>query len=131
MKRDMDLVRELLLTLESYPSEYGDVFSFKLGDREMAMEGRTDSEIMYHLELLRAHDLVECPGSQPMTGITFSGLTWAGHDFADSVRDSKIWHATKEGAEKAGGWTFDLLIALAKGLVKKKLEDHTGVKLPL
>lgn len=131
MKRDMDLVRELLLKLESYPSNYGDVFSFTLGDRDMAVEGRTDAEVMYHLELLRDRGLIECPGSQPMTGITFSGLTWAGHDFADSVRDSKIWHATKEGAEKAGGWTFDLLIALAKGLIKKKLEDHTGVVLPL
>jgi hypothetical protein len=131
MKRDMDLIRELLLNLESYPSQYGDFFSFALGDKGIAVKGRTDAEVMYHLELLRDRGLIECPGSQPMTGVTFSGLSWAGHDFVDSVRDPKIWHATKEGAEKAGGWTFDLVIALAKGLVKKKLEEHIGVTLPL
>jgi hypothetical protein len=131
MKRDMDLVRELLLKLEAFPAEYGDVFAFNLGDADVAVDGRTDAEVMYHLELLRERGLIDSPGSQPMTGVTFSGLTWQGHDFADSMRDSQIWLATKEGAEKAGGWTFDLVIALAKGLIKKKIEEHTGVQIPL
>ena len=36
---------------------------------------------------------------------------------------------TKEGAEAAGGFTVDLLKDLAKGLVKKQVEEWTGVKL--
>jgi hypothetical protein len=63
--------------------------------------------------------------------ITFAGLTWAGHDFLDSVRDSEIWRATKEGAQKAGGFSLELLAALAKGLIKKKIEQHTGIQLDL
>lgn len=58
-------------------------------------------------------------------------LTWQGHDFLDKVRDPEIWHATKEGAKKAGGFSLELLGALAKGFLKKKIEAHTGVDLDL
>jgi Hypothetical protein (DUF2513) len=54
-----------------------------------------------------------------------------GHDFLDSIRDPEIWRKTKEGAEAAKGFSFDLLKALAKGLIKTQLEQRTGVKLDL
>ena len=66
-----------------------------------------------------------------MLGITFAGLTWKGHDFLDQIRDPAIWSATKEGVKKAGGFSVDILKALAKGLIKKKIEEHTGVQLDL
>jgi hypothetical protein len=66
-----------------------------------------------------------------MEGIGFRCLTPRGHDFLDSVRDPAIWHETKEGVKKAGGFTLELLGALAKGLVVKKIEHHTGIKLDL
>ncbi len=56
-------------------------------------------------------------------------LTWKGHDFIDSVRDDEVWAKTKKGAEEARGFTIDLLKDLAKGLVKKKIEEHTGITL--
>ncbi len=56
-------------------------------------------------------------------------LTWDGHDFLDSIRDPVIWQETKEGVKKAGGFSLELLGDLAKGLLKKKIEDHTGVQL--
>jgi hypothetical protein len=64
-----------------------------------------------------------------MFGIGFRCLTWQGHDFLDSVRDPKIWAKTKEGALAAGGFTVDLLAELAKGFLKKQIEERTGVKL--
>ena len=34
-------------------------------------------------------------------------LTWAGHDFLDATRDSKIWKMAKEQILKPGvSWTF-------------------------
>jgi hypothetical protein len=128
-KRDMDLVRELLLRLESLQMEMGDVFTISPDDRRIAVDGFDTARIEYHLSLLRAERLIDCPGSQPMLGITFSGLTWKGHDFLDSVRSPEIWAKTKNGAAAAGGFTVDLLKDLAKGLVKKQIEDYTGVKL--
>lgn len=35
----------------------------------------------------------------------------------------------KKAAAGAGGFTLDLLEDLAKGLIKKQVEEHTGVKL--
>src|SRR5471030_1666510 len=100
-KRDMDLVRELLLRLESLQMEMGDVFSIPPDDPEIAVDGYDTAQIEYHLSLLRGEQLIDCPGSQPMLGITFSGLTWKGHDFLDSVRSPEIWEKTKKGAEVA------------------------------
>jgi len=126
MKRDMDLK---LLKLESVPSEMGDVFSFSPEDKEVSVEGYTPAQIEYHLSLLREIRFIECPGSQPMLGITFSGLTWAGHDYIDAVRDPDIWRKTKQGAEAAGGFTIDILRDLAKGFIKTQIKRHTGVDL--
>jgi Hypothetical protein (DUF2513) len=67
--------------------------------------------------------------SPPMVGIMFRRLTWEGHDFLDAIRDPEIWCKTKSGAEEVGSFTFDLLKELAVGLIKTKIEQHTGVKL--
>jgi hypothetical protein len=129
MKRDMDLIRGLLLKLESFPLKAGDVFIIGPGDNEVAMEGYNEDQIEYHLSLLREINFVDCPGSQPMLGITFRGLTWAGHDYLDAVRDPEIWKKTKQGVEAAGGFTVDLVRELAKGLIKTQIEKFTGVRL--
>lgn len=129
MKRDMDLIRELLLKLESLPSKMGDVFSITPEDEEVSVEGYTPAQIEYHLSLLREIGFIECPGSQPMFGITFSGLTWAGHDYVDAVRDAEVWRKTKQGVEAAGGFTVDILKELATGLIKTQIKRHTGVDL--
>lgn len=49
--------------------------------------------------------------------------------FLDSVRDPETWWRTKKAAAGAGGFTLDLLKDLAKGLIRKQIEDRTGVKL--
>lgn len=58
-------------------------------------------------------------------------LTWSGHDYLDSVRDPKIWEQTKKTAETAGGFTVEILGALAKGLIKEKIKKHTGVEIDM
>ena len=102
MKRDMDLVRELLLKLESYPLPPGAMAILDGHEPDMAVEGCSGAEVTYHLDLLREAGLIESPGSQPMDGVTFRRLSWAGHDFLDSVRNPEVWRKTKKGAEAAG-----------------------------
>ena len=58
-------------------------------------------------------------------------LTWTGHEFLDNIRDSEIWNQTKAGAEKLGGFSLELVGSLAKGFVRKKIEQHTGVELDI
>jgi hypothetical protein len=126
MKRDMDLIRDLLFRLESWPMERGDVVA--VSPDAIATEGHSAHEIEYHLNLLKEARLVDFP-TEWEAGFYFRALTWEGHDFLDSIRDPKVWAKTKSGAEAAGGFTVDLLKDLAKGLIKKQIEEYTGVKL--
>jgi hypothetical protein len=56
-------------------------------------------------------------------------LTWPGHEYLDRVRDSEIWRRTKESAAQIGSFSIETLGMLAKGFVKTKIEQHTGVAL--
>jgi Hypothetical protein (DUF2513) len=131
MKREMDLIRKLLLKLEAFPM--GHVSSVVLIggiDSELAIDGATPNDVDYHLALLQERELIDSPGSRSMDGrISFRRLTWEGHDFLDSVRDDEIWRKTKLGAQQAGGWTFDLIKDLAKGFIKTQIKKHTDVEL--
>jgi Hypothetical protein (DUF2513) len=128
MKRDMDLIRELLLKFESWPMERGDVVHVTPEDTEFSALGHSAQEIEYHVNLLLEAGMIDSP-TQSNVGIYFRGISWQGHDFLDSVRDPKIWERTKRGAEAAGGFTIDLLKDLATGFVRKQIEERTGVKL--
>jgi hypothetical protein len=131
MKRDMDLIRILLLKLEAMPLRSGDIVHLTAKDEAVAVSGKSADEIDYHLCQIENSGYIDTGGVNPMVGIGFRCLTWAGHNFVDSVRDDAIWHEAKEGARKAGGISLELLGALAKGLIKKKIEQHTGVDLDI
>jgi hypothetical protein len=133
MKRDMDLIRELLLKLEELPMGGGGMTPITAATpavKEFAMQGYYLDQIWYHLSLLHQAGFIDAEKlRRPMNGFNFRGITWVGHDFLDSIRDPAIWQATKDGAKKAGGFSLELLSDLAKGLIKKKIEEHTGVQL--
>jgi hypothetical protein len=132
MKRDMDLIRELLLKLEALDIPAGAVRPLSPYNPAMAVDGFTPEDIGRHLAMLVSGEFIETAGSRPFGAdgsLIFRQISWQGHDFLDSVRDPKIWEETKKGAEAAGGFTVDLLKDLAKGLVKKQIEEWTGVKL--
>ncbi len=127
MKRDMDIVREILCKISDVPGK---------PDHGVLVEGKTAEEaakILYHVGLLEEAGLLK---GQELSGLGMEtslwadlDLTWAGHDFVDAIRDPQVWKETKKGLEYAGSFTFDLVKALAKGFVTKKIEEHTGVKL--
>lgn len=117
MKRDMDLIRDLLLKIEEGQT------SFSTEDDDEAAE-----RVSEHLRLLNERGLIK--GMFLLDGgVLVSGLEWEGHDFLDAIRDPAVWAKTKSGALAAGGWTMDILKDLAKGLIKKQIEERTGVKL--
>ena len=128
MKRDMDLIRELLLKLEALPMRRGGIVSIAPDDKEIAVPGYDPDQIDYYLSQIRKAGFIDEGGARPMVGIGFRSLTWAGHDFLDSVRDPEIWAKTKKGAEEAKGFT-SISSENTKGLVKKRIEEYTGVKL--
>ena len=126
MKRDMDLIRELLLKIEN-----GQTSFILTSDTAAALslspaEGGMTEE---HLILLKQAGFIEIMSRSLSGHYAIKRLTWEGHDFLDSIRDPKIWEKTKKGVEGAGGFTVDLLKDLAKGFMKKQIEEYTGVKL--
>jgi hypothetical protein len=127
MRRDMSLIRELMLKLEDMPTDSFQVWSIQYDDELLAVDGRSMGEIAYHLKLILEAGFMEPHDGQGMTSFTYSGLTWAGHDFVDSVRDPEVWRQVKERAQQAGSFTVDLLIGLAKAYAKARLQAITGI----
>lgn len=121
MKRDIDLIRELLFKLETLPPNR--IVRFQASDAELHIDGHTPEEVFYHLGLVKEASLIHSEGSGRMGSIEFAGLTWAGHDFLDSVRSPDVWDKTKAAAAKVGGFTVDILVASAKAYVQQKFSE--------
>lgn len=116
MKRDMDLVRQLLLEMEGHDD-------YEVSVTEVGLLGTDRPRIIGHLKLLADGGYVEMtrtntPSGRPLT--TGWRLTWQGHEFLDQVRDPEIWRQTKAAAGKVGSWSMTVLASLAAGFIKAK-----------
>jgi hypothetical protein len=124
----MDLVRDILLATERSDRD-------PRGWVGLDLAPRSKVEVSYHVHLLADAGLLI---GQDLSHMGPDGyewmpkrLTWEGHEFLDNIRDPDVWRRTKEGAKEVGGFSLELLGALAKGFVKKKIEEHTGIELDL
>jgi hypothetical protein len=119
MKRDIELIRQILLIIEAQPA----------GER---MDGITipddrwsDAELIEHIRLMFDADLIEGVGSDTHDGfeiLTIRGLTNAGHDLIDSIRSDEVWSQTKEKVGKVGGSVgVETLKTIAATIVTKLL----------
>ena len=122
--RDMDLIRDILLVTEN-KCEANSFYTFEDG----LFAGFTEEEIYMHSKLLFEKGFLRKTPQTLSYSVCVSGLTWEGYDFLDSVRDPEIWRKTKETANKAGGFTIDILGGIAKGLIKTQVEKYIGVEL--
>ncbi|WP_250537426.1 DUF2513 domain-containing protein [Caballeronia sp. AZ10_KS36] len=130
----MDLIRELMLKLEALPIPPIGYRMIRPDDPEMRVEGYTVAQIAYHVSLIEQAKLINADGLDVLgmaigPGTAFRNVSWAGHDFIESVRDPEVWAKTKAGALSAGGFTVQLLADLAKGFIRKQIEERTGVQL--
>jgi hypothetical protein len=104
MKRDMDLIRQILIDAETRDFEDGE-------PPELYQALTTDEAyqiaLMIDAGLVQA-DYVSSAGT-PQSA-TIYRLTWAGHDFLDAARDNTIWKKAKDSILKPGiSWTFSIL----------------------
>lgn len=126
VKRDIDLIRELMLKLEGMPLEYGDNIHLLPDDYRIRIDGYSFEQIAYHLSLIEQAEFIERGRSGPAIGIMFSGISWAGHDFIDSVRNQDAWDNTKSIAVAVGGFTVDILVTSAKAYLQQKFTELLG-----
>jgi hypothetical protein len=97
MKRDMDLIRKMLLAIEAHASGFAP---------ELKIEGYTPGQIGYHAYLIvdaglaSGVDMTNTGSSSPEWEITY--LTAAGHDFTESARNEFVWNEVREEMRKKG-----------------------------
>jgi hypothetical protein len=120
MKRDMDLVRKLLMAIEAHEHGYA--------PPDLKIPGYSEEQVRYHVHLMGEAGLLEVADvtvrrSTSPQAIPISML-WDGHDFLDAARSDSIWDRAKKhlGAE----WVsvpFDVL----KGLLVKLINQSVGI----
>src|SRR5688500_9150721 len=99
MKRDMELVRRIVLTLEDHEHGYA--------PSDLFLPGYSQEQIGYHVLLMAEGDLLIgtelSAQGDPSPRALATRLTWKGHEFADAARNDTIWSQAKALMTKAGG----------------------------
>jgi len=123
MKRDMDLVRDLLLYFEAK----ADPSIIRPGDVELP--GYDQHLVHYHIILICEAGLLTCERMESSTtpsrlieALPF-GLSWKGHEFLDAARNEGLWNQAKQLLKRQGITVgFGLLQALLMSLSKQYLQ---------
>lgn len=114
----MDLVRTLIHSIEDNPTGFA--------PNDLGIEGYNKEEIGYHLYIMMEAGLIRgadvtTHGSKSPEAIA-TGLTWAGHEFADAARDPDRWEkAMQLTKEKTGSVTLEVLVKLLTSLMSSAL----------
>lgn len=121
MKRDMDLIRKILLAIEAHSEPYR-------WDVPLTIQGYEEKDICYQVKLLLEAGLIEAriiTASGGKFSCAVNILTWEGHEFMDASRDDSRWEKVKQlVAEKTGSLSFEVLKA---GLVQAMLHGLKGL----
>ncbi len=93
MRRDMNLIRRLLLTIESK----NQVIEKFIEDSD-DIDGVKGGDLLFHIALLIDAGFINGKIMDTLSGgsvVTISRLTYKGCDFLDSIRDDSIWEKIK------------------------------------
>ena len=129
MKRDMDLIRTLLLKVEEMPIPAGEVWGIDWSDEFFDISGYDRDTAIKHFALLMEAGFIAAPSSQGMTQFILTGLSWQGHEFIDSIRSPEVWSKTKAGMKTIGGFGLDLMVQVAKAEGKRLIAEKLGIAL--
>lgn len=120
MKRDMDLVRKILLAMEEH--EHG------FAPRQIDIEGYSGEQIAYHAYLMDEAGLIKAANTTHMGSSSPEGMpgemTWEGHEFLDAARSDTIWNKAKQKIKETGG---SVTISTLTALLKKLAADALGI----
>ena len=117
MKRDIELMREILFAVEA---EFD----------PLEIDDSKNDAIKYHIALLIEAGLVKGVTNSSVSTITnipdlaiARDLTWSGHEFLDSIRQEEVWNTLKKEFKES---SFETLKSvgkqLAESFAKNKLE---------
>ena len=106
MKRDMDLVRLILLEIEGF-----------------YIDGYEASSVKYNGELLLQAGLIDKFCEDSIGELTAGQLTWEGCDYLDKIRDNSIWKQTKDAIKEKGlPLVFDTIKTISTAFITATAE---------
>jgi hypothetical protein len=115
MKRDMELIRLLLLDTEG-------------GESQIDFGIFTEQQRIYHAAILIEAGLIDGVIRKDENGLPSGAvrlrLTWAGHEFLDAARNETIW---KKAGEKIKQTGVQVTVSVLEELLKKLLKDSLGL----
>ena len=97
MKRDMDLIRAILIEVEKLPPD--------LGFHDISVQGHTEEEVTFHVRLADEAGLIEAEDLSSHDGVCWKPkrLTYEGHEFLDAARSDTVWEKAKKMLQSATG----------------------------
>jgi len=106
MKRDMDLVRQILIFIEDH--EHG------FAPPQIEIDGYTDEVISFHLLLMGEADLLKVIDVSAQQDLSprciVERMTCAGYEFLANTRNETIWNKVKGiVVSKGGSVSFEVL----------------------
>ncbi len=115
MKLETDLVREVLLGIEEFPS-FGPLI-------DLEIENYSDEQITYHVMLLNEAGLIEALDLSSHDGVCWKPrrLTYSGHEFLNAARSDTVWSKAKAVVLKSTGALTLEGLKIALPLVVKSL----------
>lgn len=117
MKRDLDLIRKIMLAAEAMPTSWF---------MDVEVPDVPEDRLKYHKYLILQEGFAEGEEESPMgtsdLGASLHSITWAGHEFLDDIRDETIWGKVKARlGDTAPTASIAVVKALATMLVKERL----------
>lgn len=118
MKRDMELIRRVMLAAEKSKDPY------ELVDPKF--EGHNETEISYQIALLDDAGLLHGQDRSAIGIFRWSAgaLTWSGHEFVEAVRDEAVW---KEALTIAGMTDDGVVFEILQKALMQVLEKRAGL----
>jgi hypothetical protein len=118
MKRDMDLIRQILLAVEQDDDATG------RHEVSVNIEGHLPIKVEYHVRLAAEDGLLIAmdAGVESQIAVLPTRLTPAGHDFLEASRDITIWQRAKILAVKTGGESVAVLMGIMIEIGKERLK---------
>jgi Hypothetical protein (DUF2513) len=97
MKRDMELVRKILLAVEEATTTDKPI--------PIKLEGYDLRVISYHIQRLHEAGLIEALDASDLGTSRWhaTSLTWAGHEFLDTARNDTVWQRAMTSVNEKGG----------------------------
>lgn len=118
MTRDLDLIRKILLEIESWPPG--------VSAKTVTIEDYDSSAVNYHAILLHEVGYIEgMTFGDPLRGkvINPTRLTWNGHEFLDEARNKTVWNKAKKVAEEVGTTSLSIFRTILTRVASSELEQ--------